>query len=212
MRAGPEARVDSPEALRLPPRRFSRGRRAAVISVEAAFRALGGRRFYRRAFLAHGRFEVRRERVLVPGLGAGLEGFRIAQLSDLHAGPFMGPGSLVDVAAAVRAEGAQLACITGDFITHRAEEAFLLLPDLAELAASCTVLAVFGNHDYRGRREGLLAAAFGAVGVRVLRNACHRIDTARAPRPVSMRWQALRRTRTPTAPKAAASRPSRRPR
>src|SRR6185503_12088260 len=95
------------------------------------------------------------------------------------AGPFVGPGSLSDVAAAVRAEGARLACITGDFITHRSEEAFLLLPDLALLSAACTVVGVFGNHDYRGRREGLLAALFAAVGVRVLRNACHRVDTGR---------------------------------
>ncbi len=171
--------ADSPDAPRLPPRRFSPGRRAVVRSIEFALRLLGGRRYYRRAHLGRGRFRVRRERLLIPGLGDGLEGYRIAHLSDLHAGPFLGPGGLRDVLAEVRAASPRLACITGDFITHRFDEAFLLLPDLALLARCWPLLAVVGNHDYRGRREGLLAAAFGAVGVRVLRNSCHRIDTGR---------------------------------
>lgn len=159
------------------PRRFGVGRRGAVRAIETGFRLLGGRAFYRRAFLSRGRLHVRREEVRVPGLGAGLEGFRVAHLSDLHAGPFLGPGGLSHVVAEVRAAGAQLACLTGDFITHRFREGFLLLPDLAALAACCPVVGVFGNHDYRGRREGVLAAAFGAVGVRILRNGFHRVET-----------------------------------
>ena len=73
-------------ALRQAPRRFSRGRIAFFRAVEHTLAFLGGRRFYRRRWLRRGRFRVRREIVRVPALPAALEGFTIAQLSDLHLG------------------------------------------------------------------------------------------------------------------------------
>jgi hypothetical protein len=181
-RDAPDRAGDSPDAPRLPQRRFSVGRRAAVRAVETALRLGGGRRFYRRAFLAAGRFRVRRERVRVPDLPAGLVGLRIAHLSDLHAGPFLGAGALGDVISAIEAAGARVVCVTGDLITHRWEESLALVPDLARLSALRSVehvLGVFGNHDYRGRHEGRIAAAFASAGVRMLRNECVRLDTGR---------------------------------
>ena len=163
--------------LRQAPRRFGIARRAAVKLVETSLRLLGGRGFYRRTYLGPGRFQVRRERVAVRGLRAGLQGFRVAQLSDLHAGPFLGAGDLADVVEAVHREAADLVCLTGDLVTRRWDEALELLPDLGRLRAPHGVLGVFGNHDYHGRREGSIAAAFAAAGVRMLRNECARIDT-----------------------------------
>jgi hypothetical protein len=167
----------SPAGLALEPRRFGVGRRALVRSVEGVFQACGGRALYRRLCLSPGRFRVRRERLAVADLMPGLRGFRIAHLSDLHAGPFVGAGSLAGVIAAARAERVSLACISGDLITHRWDESLALLADLARLREQCPVVAVLGNHDYRGRHEGRIAAALAAVGVRLLRNACERIDT-----------------------------------
>ncbi|MEM7310708.1 MAG: metallophosphoesterase [Planctomycetota bacterium] len=146
--------------------------------METTLRLLGGRAFYRRAFLGPGRFEVRRERVEVPGLGAGLRGFRIAHLSDLHAGSFLGPGDLRHVVDALHAERVDLACLTGDLVTRRWDEALSLVPDLARIRVPEGVLGVFGNHDYHGRREGSIAALFAAAGVRMLRNQCHRVETS----------------------------------
>lgn len=163
--------------LRQPQRRHSLLRRATFAAIAYGSAALGGRALYRRGWLATGRFRVREEVVRVPGLPAGLAGFRIAQLSDLHAGPFLGAGDLAEVAAAVRALGPDLAVVTGDLITSRWSEALHVLDDLAALGARHGTLAVFGNHDYRGRREGEIAAAFAARGVVFLRDACHRIDT-----------------------------------
>ena len=174
-RGGAGVTADSPGAPRQRPRRLSRGRRAAVRTMETACRLLGGRAWYRRAFLAPGRFRLRRESVVVPGLPPDLVGFRIAHLSDLHAGPFLGPGDLAHVVDVVHAVRADLVCITGDLITHRWDEALALVPDLGRLRAPHGVCAVFGNHDYRGRREGGIAAAFAAAGVRLLRNRSWRL-------------------------------------
>ena len=91
--AASRRRGDSADAPRQAPRRFGFGRLALFRGVERGARALGGRSFYRRVFLAPGRFRVRRERVAVAGLPSGLAGFRIAQFSDLHAGPFLGAGT-----------------------------------------------------------------------------------------------------------------------
>jgi predicted MPP superfamily phosphohydrolase len=139
--------------------------------------ALGGRALYRRRWLRPGRFLVREERVRVPGLPSGLDGFTIVQLSDVHAGPFLGPGDLAAVVDRANELAPDLIAFTGDLITDRSSEGLAVLPDLGRLRASRGVFGVFGNHDYKGRREGELAAAAAALGIRFLRNECLRIDT-----------------------------------
>ena len=148
--------------------------------MELASRWLGGRRFYRRRWLSAGRFVVRREDVLVPDLPPELEGFTIAQLSDFHAGPFLRAGDLADVVAAVARAEPDLVALTGDYITHHWSEGLLLLDDLARLSPPAGIFAVFGNHDYRGRQEGRLEAAYAERGVRFLRNAAVRLPGGEA--------------------------------
>ena len=160
---------------RVAPRRFSRFRLAAFRAFELAARACGGRAYYRRAHLAAGRVRVREELVSVRELPRALEGFRVVHLSDIHAGPFIRPRDLRDVVRAVNELEPDVIAITGDFVTHASSDAWLVLDDLAELRARHGVLAVFGNHDYKGRREGEIADAYAAHGVRFLRNACARV-------------------------------------
>jgi uncharacterized protein len=167
------------QALRLAPRRFSRGRLLAFQTLERAAALLGGRRWYRRRHLAPGRFRVRRERVEVQDLPEGLEGWTIVQLSDPHAGPFLAAGDLAHVVRAVNALQPDLVVLTGDLLTRRAEEAYELLPDLARIEARLGRVGVFGNHDYRGRREAELAARFGAeAGFQFLRDESVRFEVA----------------------------------
>ncbi|QDU67738.1 metallophosphoesterase [Engelhardtia mirabilis] len=155
--------------LRQEPRRFGGGRLAFFGGLQRVSAALGGRAFYRAAFLAPGRFRVRHETVITPGLAPELEAFRIVQLSDPHAGPFLGRGDLSAVVEACNALDPDLVVLTGDLITKRAEESYLLLEDLAGLRARRGSFGVFGNHDYRGRREREIAARFEAeAGLRFL--------------------------------------------
>lgn len=132
----------------------------------------GGRRLYKRLALSPGRFVVREERLEVRGLPTAFEGFTIAHLSDLHGGSFLKGGDLEHVVAAVNALAPDVIVFTGDFITHAWSEALPLLVDCAHLRARDGVFAVFGNHDYRGRNEGRIAAAYLACGIRFLRNDC----------------------------------------
>lgn len=173
--------------LCIEPRRHGKARLAAFWCAERLARGLGGRAFYRALYLSPGRLVLRRERVPVPApggvevhSGAGpascLVGRRIVQLSDFHAGALFGKGSLAHAVELANAQDPDLAVLTGDFITHRWEQALGLLDELAGLRARLGVFAVFGNHDYRGRSEGRIAAAFAERGIRCLRNESVRFE------------------------------------
>jgi hypothetical protein len=166
----------SAAAARVAPRRKPRLWLALGYAVEVGCALCGGRRFYRARHLAPGRFELRHERVEVPHLPRALEGLRIAQLSDLHAGRFLGPGDLRAVVEAVNELEVDLVVLTGDYISHHWSDALRLAPDLARLRPRLGAFAVFGNHDYRDRAEGRIAECFAGVGVRVLRNECVRLE------------------------------------
>ena len=166
--------------VRVVPRRFSRARLALFRTVERCSAALGGRAWYRAQYLRAGRFVVREERIVVPHLPPDLDGYTIAQLSDLHAGRFLGAGDLQAVIEAVHACQPQAIALTGDYITHRIEEAFELVHDLGQLQARDGVYAVFGNHDYKERRERELIERLAVHGVRFLRNDAARIAVGQA--------------------------------
>jgi predicted MPP superfamily phosphohydrolase len=162
--------------LRQRPRRHPWSRRALVRTLETGARALAGRAWYRRRHLSAGGLAVRREEIAVEGLPPAFERFRVVQLSDLHAGPFVRRGDLAGAVERCNSLGPDVVALTGDFVTHSVDEAPLILDDLALLRAREARLAVLGNHDYRGRREGELVAALEARGIRTLRNASHRIE------------------------------------
>lgn len=165
-----------PAAVRVAPRRHSRLRRAVFHAAEALARVLGGRAYYRRAHLARPGLRVREERVVVRGLAPQFEGFTLVQLSDFHAGSFLRAGDLADVVEAANALAPDVVALTGDFLTHSCDEALPLAADFARLRAREGVFAVFGNHDYRERREAEIVRAYAPAGVRFLRDACVRIE------------------------------------
>lgn len=155
--------------LRKAPRRYSRLRLTLFATLRAAARALGARALYAR-WLGRRGLQLVRVDVPVPGLPADLDGLRIVQLSDLHAGPFFDADSLAPVVDLVRAARPDVLVLTGDFITDVTDDAFRLGDAFARMPAPSGRFAVFGNHDYRGRREGELAAWLRRQGVRALRN------------------------------------------
>lgn len=175
-RPNPPLATSSASLLRQAPRRHSLVRRAGVRLAEGLAVALGGRAFYRRRHLVPPGLRVRHERVEHPHLPRGLEGFRVVQLSDVHAGPFVREGDLAGVVELALSLAPDLCVFTGDLITHAPEEAELVLADLGRLRARHGVFGVFGNHDYRGRREGEIAQRFGELGLRFLRNEHQRIE------------------------------------
>jgi predicted MPP superfamily phosphohydrolase len=166
---------DKPASARVAPRRFGRARTLAQLLLTRSFQALGGRAAYRARCLSRRRLVVRREDIRIPALPAPLEGFTLAHLTDLHAGPFLGRGDLDHVVEVVNESSPGAIVLTGDLITNRWTDALTVLDELARMRSRHGTFAVFGNHDYRGRLEGEIARAFGARGIRFLRNECVRL-------------------------------------
>ena len=123
------------------------------------------------ALLAWGLFEAGwlRRRVLeveIEGLPAGLDGLRIAHLSDFHLGvPSRGRVATERAVAWVAGRRPDLVCITGDLVSHPRG-----VPLLVRLLGTLErPLVVLGNHDVAVTRDPFSRAAeldgLGEVGV-----------------------------------------------
>ena len=109
------------------------------------------------------------QRIAIVDLPPELEGYRIAQLSDLHCGPFTPPERVRLWVARANALGADLIAVTGDLITSGEDYVDAVAAELGALRAPDGVLACMGNHDYFTDGDQL-AAALERHGMNVLRN------------------------------------------
>ncbi len=107
----------------------------------------------------------------LPAEHAGLDGLKLAFLSDLHAGAFMRAPELERLFERVMAQEPDLVCFGGDLINTRAEELRHYDRALARLNAPLGNYAVAGNHDHRWNHDiGAWQDFLEARGVQVLAN------------------------------------------
>lgn len=107
--------------------------------------------------------------VAIPGLPEVFDGFRLAQLSDIHLGGYMDDASLASHVDRVNSLGADLVCITGD-ITDGLDHAPRTFPILGRLEAPCGVAAILGNHDFYTGAEAVTDELQRLTTFRVLRD------------------------------------------
>jgi len=88
--------------------------------------------------------------VLSDRLPAAFDGFRIALLSDLHAGPFVRREYLVAVLRHLWRRRPDVAVMTGDLVEWSRAEPAYLAGLIARLARAVPTYAVLGNHEYYG--------------------------------------------------------------
>jgi predicted MPP superfamily phosphohydrolase len=84
----------------------------------------------------------------VKGLHPGLEGFTIAQLSDIHLWPYTQPELVQKGVEMANEQKPNLTVVTGDHVWRDAEASFELSEILSGLDATYGVYSVMGNHDY----------------------------------------------------------------
>jgi uncharacterized protein len=113
---------------------------------------------------------VRTIDVPIAGLGAAFEGYRIAQLSDLHIGGLWPAPRAARWVRSVNALGADLVALTGDYVTSGTAFHGDIASVVTALKGGDGVIAVMGNHDYFGDGEPLISL-MRSGGVEVLRNA-----------------------------------------
>jgi predicted MPP superfamily phosphohydrolase len=86
--------------------------------------------------------------VPVDGLPAALEGFTIAQLSDVHVGPTIRGRYLQAIVARVNRLDADAVAITGDLVDGSVPQLARHVAPLAELRSRHGTFFVTGNHEY----------------------------------------------------------------
>ena len=91
---------------------------------------------------------VRRVEVVVAGLPSALEGFSIAQLSDVHVGPTIRKPYVERLVTAVNALDADLVAITGDLVDGSVADLAEHVAPLAGLRSREGTFFVTGNHEY----------------------------------------------------------------
>jgi len=87
-------------------------------------------------------------RIPITGLPAGLEGFRLVQISDLHAGETIGRAFVRRVVARVNALEADVIAFTGDVADGSVKQLHAVVAPLAGLSARYGKFFVTGNHEY----------------------------------------------------------------
>ena len=152
--------------------RRSATRRIAAYLTASVNRVLDwlpiGRWLHRRILRA---LEMPRLDIPLVRCGEGLDGLRIAFLSDLHAGSFLDEQDLVSLCERVAEVEPHLVLFGGDLINTRERELLLYREALKVLNPPLGIFAVPGNHDhFWGKDIGLWTAFLQDCGVQVLRN------------------------------------------
>lgn len=93
-------------------------------------------------------YKVRRVQLEFEDLPAAFDGFRIAQISDVHAGSFDDAGEVARGIALLNRQEPDLFVFTGDLVNHRAEEIRPYLGIFGQIRAPEGKFSVLGNHDY----------------------------------------------------------------
>ncbi|MGJ7494828.1 metallophosphoesterase [Variovorax sp. RT4R15] len=112
---------------------------------------------------------VKRVDVPIAGLPAALEGFTIAQLSDIHVGPTIKRGYIHRIVEAVNKLGADVVAITGDLVDGSVPELREHIAPLGGLRARHGTYVVTGNHEYYAGASAWIAE-LRRIGLRVLLN------------------------------------------
>lgn len=106
----------------------------------------------------------------VPRLPRALDGLRVAQLTDLHFRPGDDDALIDRMVAETNAAAADLAVLTGDYLTEDPRVIPPLLERLAPLQAKHGVYAVLGNHDGWHAEASFFRRNFRRHGIELLVN------------------------------------------
>ena len=107
--------------------------------------------------------------VPIANLPEALQGFTVAQISDIHVGPTIKTQYLQRIVDKVNGLKANLVAITGDLVDGSVRELGHHIAPLAQLASTHGTFFVTGNHEYYSGAHSWIDA-LRALGVQVLLN------------------------------------------
>lgn len=122
-------------------------------------------------------FQLYRQELVLDKLPRALDGFRIVQISDIHAGSFPDHRPFQEVRRIIDSERPDAIVITGDFVNQKPRELELIAGELERLRAPYGVMASLGNHDHYNTPQEHRALVDGirGMGIDLLVNQHRRI-------------------------------------
>jgi len=81
-------------------------------------------------------------------LPASFDGFKLVQISDVHAGSFNNPSAVQRGINMIKAQQADLFVFTGDLVNNKAEEIKPWISYFSQIKAPYGQFSILGNHDY----------------------------------------------------------------
>jgi predicted MPP superfamily phosphohydrolase len=143
--------------------------RLAGVPGEAIFASAGIVSLMAGMWATMRRPRLTRLEVLIEGLPPQFDGYRIAQLSDIHCGPHTPPDRVARWVQRINHLDADLVAVTGDLITSGSRYLEPVADALSGLRGRDGVYACMGNHDYFTDGDAF-ALLLSRKGLRVLRN------------------------------------------
>jgi hypothetical protein len=119
--------------------------------------------------------QVRHLDLELPQLPYGFDGLRIAQVSDVHAGPYMPTRRMLRIRDLVLALEADLVVFTGDQLDRRPEDGERFAAGFRGIDAPLGVFGILGNHDHMAGSD-LAIEALEEAGITPLVNASQVLD------------------------------------
>lgn len=141
-------------------------RQTAVLVSATPFVAAGYGLLYGREDV-----EVVHKRIRLAKLPKAFHGFRIAQLSDIHMGPFAIAAYIRRCVAITNDLQPDLIVLTGDFIAWDIAYVSESVRTLGGLRAPHGVFGCLGNHEEESGTEDSVTGLFTAQGIHILRQA-----------------------------------------
>lgn len=123
--------------------------------------------------LLYGRtnIETTKRRIRLERLPKSFDGFTIAQLSDLHIGPFMSENEIARYVRMANALRPDLIALTGDFVTWDPSTQDAVVNVLSSLRAPFGIYGCLGNHEAWSGTEASITTLFDQAGIHILRQA-----------------------------------------
>lgn len=114
-------------------------------------------------------YNVKRVEIPFENLPNGLDGFTIAQISDIHSGIFMNEKEMIQIREIMDLQHPQIAVMTGDFVDTAAREIQPVARVFSQLKTDYGIFGCMGNHDLFDNYK-IVSAAMKDAGIVMLEN------------------------------------------
>jgi predicted MPP superfamily phosphohydrolase len=124
------------------------GRRSFLIKLGLGIAAIPFASFLYGITKGKYNYKVRKISLTFDNLDPAFDGYKIVQISDIHAGSFDSPEQVQKGIEMMNAEQPDLVLFTGDLVNDRAEEIDAYVHVFKSIEAKDGIYSITGNHDY----------------------------------------------------------------